>query len=74
MSESRNEPTFRASDVAPDLHAVLNCLAAIQCQWFLLKSGGKERLAENASVNAIDRLLEELSSGLERVQNKMGGN
>jgi hypothetical protein len=68
MSESAPERTIRESEIAPDLHTVLNCLAAIQCQWFLLKSSLSESQAECESTAAMNRLLEDLSAGMERLQ------
>lgn len=65
--------------VAVDVHGVVNSLAAIQCQWFLVKASLTPDDSKSADITAMDRLLSELSSRIEQLQtkvsvaNKVGG-
>jgi hypothetical protein len=71
MTESPHDRGTAASPVALDVHGVVNSLAAIQCQWFLVKASlTPDRLA-SIETTAMDRLLSELSTRVEQLQTKV---
>jgi hypothetical protein len=71
MTETPQERGTDRSTVALDVHAVVNSLAAIQCQWFLLKVALTPERSTSVEVTTMDRLLSELSTRVEQLQTKV---
>jgi hypothetical protein len=61
-------------DFAVEVHAVVNSLAAIHCQWFLFKASLTPDRSKSVEEIAMDRLLSELSSCVEQLQTKVCDN